>query len=238
MPAFLASSFGPGFYVGLTAFIVVLVLALFLLARLHRPGGLIGGSSARRLKVLERMPVTRESSVVLLQVGSRVLAVCLGRDGGNVLCEMPLSEYAPPAPAPSDTSAPAPAPAPAAPGFLARFWHNLRLNIGLLPKGTKPLLPGAPRTQAAPPEPSAPGEHATPAEKASFAAMLEKLNAAESGDAQQPAPDYRAALDSIKRHSAGVAQDSSSDAELDELLDKITRRQSRYRARGGEQRHD
>jgi flagellar biogenesis protein FliO len=253
MPALLAEGLSGDVFLGVLLFVLMLAAMLVLLFFLQRRGGFAGG---KRVKVIERVSITRDTALVVLRVGARCLVVCAGKDGGNLLCELSPDEIEASA-AREEREEPRP------PGFFKRFWHNLRLNLGLLPKGTRPLTP-----RAAPP----------PAEPESFAALMRNLRQQQDAAPPPPEPpapepppkppapaparpsarerpliekDYRSALDDMRRNARlttsipavspapeaagelftrGEAGEFTDD-KIDALLDAIAKRRARYTSR-------
>lgn len=186
--------------VGAVALIAVLIAGMLLVLRLVSRGGM--GRQSRYMRVLDRFPISRDCHILLLGVGARVVAVCVGREGGSLLCELDPAELDLKADGPAAPSARGPAPERST--FGERFWHNLRLNMRLLPKGTQPMVP-PPKTR-----PARTGNEDTEA----FAAILDAVQrqqgqSAAAGDAAQApqslrtggnaAADYRAAVENMRR---------------------------------------
>jgi flagellar biogenesis protein FliO len=187
------------------ALFVVMIVGSLLLLRLLSRGGL--GRQSRYLRVLDRFPISRDCQILVLSVGARVLVVSVGRDGGGLLCELDPAEL--------DLKAAA---KPAAPSekdgaserstFGGRFWHNIKLNAGIMPKGTKPMGPS-------------PKERPGDADTEAFAAILDAVRrqageeAADTADESSDsvsradnagrinntggAADYRAAVENMRR---------------------------------------
>lgn len=182
---------------GVVLFVVMIVGAL-LLSRLFSGRGLVRQS--RYLRILDRYPINRDCQILVVNIGERVLAVCVGRDGGNLLCELDPATLNLTA---TSTNTVSSGDEPERSTFRGRFWHNFRMNMGLMPKGTKPMTP-PPKTQ-----PSG------GADSEAFAAILDALqrreadNLAGKADDESSAPlhksadhaaaDYRAAVDNMRR---------------------------------------
>lgn len=49
--------------------------------------------SGRRVKVLDRMMVSRDVTILILQIGTRLLAVGVGKSGATLLCELSPSDF-------------------------------------------------------------------------------------------------------------------------------------------------
>ena len=279
--------------IGSVALFLAMIVGAFLLFRVLSSRGL--GRQSRFLRVLDRFALNRDCAILVLAIGSRVFAVCIGRDGGSLLCELSPDDLKS-APGritrPSALSgAPSGEGAQTDPSFGKRFWHNLKLNMGRMPKGTAPMVPSpkASREQA----PSRPG--------ADFSAILEAIqtradeentnvpnagtpNVRASSKAPDAVADYHAAVENMRRlaqtdqKNAPAASvpptvpqtgrggsmdedtarellrvsrdwasdktpgrpaeaDASREGAIDEILDQIAKRQSRYSAnqkkRGG-----
>lgn len=188
-PPLSANSGFPWDLVGGIVIFVAMLVGAWLLIRLLSGKGF--SRQGRYFRVLDRFPISRDCSILLLAVGSRVLAVCVGKDGGSLLCELDPVEI-------EGFSVGGAATKQESEGqdasFGKRFVHNMKYNMGVLPKGTPPMRPSAPQSA---------GKN-----DADFSAILqaiEKSGAAQetvqrSADpAEMRAADYRAAVDNMRR---------------------------------------
>lgn len=151
---------------GLTVFVLLMVGAWLLLRWLSKKG--LGGGRSKHMKVLDRLVISRDSYILLLQIAGRIFAVSVGKDSSSLICEIPHGELGFDEQERQDKTTETPAVKAAEnPGFWKRFSHNMRLNMGLLPKGTQPM---------APPSKSEP----TPKESAeAFKEVLERIQQAQ-----------------------------------------------------------
>ena len=205
----------PWGFIGAVLLCVAVIAGMLLLLRLFSRAGL--GRQSRYLRVLDRFPVSRDCQILVLGVGARVLVVCVGREGGGLLCELDPVEL--------NLKAAGPSAPPASGGelerstFWERFWHNLRLNMRLLPKGAKPMYP-TPKARS--------GDEDTEAFAAILEAVRRQQKAEETAQAARdpvpppppspprnpeggsgggnpspirshPAADYRAAVENMRR---------------------------------------
>lgn len=111
----------------LVALILVLLAAWMLLRWMNnRVPGMGGGGAARLVKVLDRVAVGRNSSILLLRVQDKVLLVAMTEHGAEKLCEFddPDGTIAP------DT------PAGDVPGFAAVLKDTARKLVGKEPEKT------------------------------------------------------------------------------------------------------
>lgn len=134
----------------LVVFVLLMAAAWFVLRWLAGRG--MGGGRSKHMKVLDRLVLTRDSSILILQVSGRVFVVAAGKDSSDVLCELDPSDF-PPENSPRRAGAPDGEEPSTQPGFWKRFFHNLRLNMGLLPKGTQPMTPGGASRPPSDPQP-------------------------------------------------------------------------------------
>ncbi|MDR1736016.1 MAG: flagellar biosynthetic protein FliO [Oscillospiraceae bacterium] len=213
MPVFLAG-LGWDLVFGIVLFAAMIVGAIVLM-RVSRRGF---GRHSRYIRVIERFPLNRDSSIVLVSIGTRLLAVCVGRDGGSLLCELEPGETE----RHSDTAQTEPGtyrsqgtqnaqnaqgadadgrltPRDRVNGAGKRFWHNMRINLGLLPKGTPPMTPR-------PSRPAASKADVKPQNNQADAMFAEVLNAARqkaenTGESPpvQTGGNYAAALENMRR---------------------------------------
>lgn len=126
--------------VGIAVFVLLMLLMWFVMRWLSRKG--FGGGRSKHMEVLDRLVISRDSCILLLRVADRVFAVSAGKDSSSLICELSASELGlndgvPPGGASAGSERPK-----AGAGFWKRFSHNMKLNMGLLPKGTKPMTPG------------------------------------------------------------------------------------------------
>ncbi len=132
-----------GLVVGVAVFILLMAGSYFALKWLSGKG--FSGGKSKYMKVLDRLAMSKESSFILLEVGSRIFAVAVSKDGASVLGELDRDELgAPQAAAPQAAAPQTAAEQGRQAGFGKRMAHNLKLNMGLLPKGTPPLGPTPP----------------------------------------------------------------------------------------------
>lgn len=128
---------------GFVAFVALILLSYFVLRWLSNRT--IGG--ARHLRVIERLAVSRDVSLMIVEIGSKVMAVSATKEGLRLLCELSPRDVADlrkeSAPRDEDDHNST---------FLKRFWHNLRIQLGFLPKDTPPARPA--EQEDAPPPPS------------------------------------------------------------------------------------
>ncbi|MDR1158647.1 MAG: flagellar biosynthetic protein FliO [Oscillospiraceae bacterium] len=188
---------GEGFqslFVGLLGFAALLALLYFGLKFLTRRGR--AAARGNGLRVLDRMAVSRENMILVIQVAGRILTVGVTKDGMSALCELTREEWeASRAPAsasvrsaecgvlsgetsraPASASGAFPASeAPGVRGFWRRFAHNLGVYAGVLPKGTPAARPPS----------------ASPSETGGFDAWLRRAASAQA--AETPPADASAA---------------------------------------------
>lgn len=83
--------------------------------------------------------VGKDTVIQLIQIGSRHLLISVGREGARFLCELSEKDLIP------DTAEENQSQnrnnTKQDPGFLGRFGHNMKVNMGLLPKGTPYMTP-------------------------------------------------------------------------------------------------
>ncbi|MCL2080903.1 MAG: flagellar biosynthetic protein FliO [Oscillospiraceae bacterium] len=217
-----------GTILGFAAFIALIVLSYLVLRWLSKRAM----GNTRHIRVIERMAVTRDAGLWLIEIGRRVLAVSVAKDGMRLLCELSAREIAdlreerPPEPAPSfDGNS----------SFWKRFSHNMKIQMKLLPKDTPPARPYEPNPV---PEPSpfalallrAQSEN----DKDGLINLLNTLpdpnsepddrddGRSGSGGVQ----DYNAAIEKLKQMG------DPDNRKVDELFDRISKRSDRYSKKG------
>ena len=114
---------------GLLGFVAILALSYFGLRYMSRRNLL--SARGRHLQVVDRMAVGRDSTILLVRVADKVLVTGVGKEGFNTLCEMSAAELET-----EEPERPAVPSVKTSDGFWGRFWHNLKVSAGLLPKGT------------------------------------------------------------------------------------------------------
>jgi len=146
---------------GLLGFAAILLLSYLGLRFISRRNLL--AARGRHMQVVDRMVVGRDSSILLVRVGGKVLVTGMGKDGFRTLSELDAGELesgewrvesgelksdSPVTPETAQHSAPdaldsqfSTLHSQLRTGFLGRFWHNLKVNAGLMPKGTPPSRP-------------------------------------------------------------------------------------------------
>ncbi len=191
----------------------LLALTFFGLRWLSRRGSFSG--KGRHLQVLDRLPVTRDSAIVLVRAGGRVFAVGAGKDNLNLLAELDAAEFVDGAPVRSDRESDAPEDAPKR-GFFQRFLFNFGLLLGLKPKGTPPARPqcrdDAPvhpsfqeflnRSQSAMQEPEAPAPQPSPTPSPAPAPPHDPTHTPADAEILPPTEvtvDYNSAIENMKR---------------------------------------
>ena len=177
----------PWGFIGSLVLFAVIMAGTFLLLRFFSGRGL--GRQGRFLTVLDRFPISKDCQILVIRIGERVLAVCVGREGGSLLCELDPADLKAAGHSESPVRA-AEGRAPERSGFWGRFWHNIRLNAGLMPKGTKPMGP-----------PPKAGDADTQAFADILAALQQQGESAVSGrpDAGAGEADYRAAVENMRQ---------------------------------------
>ena len=122
---------------GFAAFLAVIALSYFALRWLSKR---TVGVSSRHMRVIERLAVGQGTFLMLVRVGERVLALSATKDGLKFLCELSPSDI-------GDAEAPVRENVresdPGSLTFGRRFAHNMRIQLGLLPKDTPPARPAA-----------------------------------------------------------------------------------------------
>lgn len=193
---------------GFVAFVALLLLSYFVLRWLSNRT--LGG--ARHLRVIERMNVSRDVSLMIVEIGQKVLAVSATKEGLRLLCELSPrdvaalnEERAVPSSDGSDENS----------TFLKRFWHNMRIQLRLLPKDT-PLARPAAQEETPPPSQFAMALLRAQAEddKGTLLELLDKRPKQETRTDAEPvfpvaeakessglgsARDYNAAIESLKQ---------------------------------------
>ena len=124
---------------GILVFILLVLLMWYLMRWLSRKG--FGGGRSKHMEVLDRLAVSRESCILILRVAGRVFAVSSGRDSSSLICELDASELMFKNEARPGKVFQGGGSSQARSGFWKRFLHNMKLNMGLLPKGAKPMTP-------------------------------------------------------------------------------------------------
>jgi flagellar biogenesis protein FliO len=125
---------------GRMAVTLVLVLvgagaALWLLRTWLRRVGVAAGGTARRLQLLESLPLGHRRGLALVRIGDRLLVVGHGESGVSHVATLDEAPAAAPTPAPSTAMAAATPsealpPAPATGSALSRFEQRLRQVLG------------------------------------------------------------------------------------------------------------
>ena len=125
-----------GSFLAVAAVLVLCMWGLRILSRRQ-----MGQKKSAQLSVLSRVMLGRDSSVALVQVGSRVLVVGVTKENISLLCETSPEACACES---VDTGAVAQVEDASAPvrGFVKRFVHNFGIVSGLA-KGKQPMRPGA-----------------------------------------------------------------------------------------------
>ncbi|MCL2082101.1 MAG: flagellar biosynthetic protein FliO [Oscillospiraceae bacterium] len=121
---------------------IVLVSALlaglvFSTRWLHRRGFMLGNRS-EHIRIVDRVPLNREVALQIVQIGSKFLALGVGRDGVRLICELDRLEACCQADQEQQEQSAQPH---SSPGFFGRFSHNVQVNMGLKPKGTPYMVP-------------------------------------------------------------------------------------------------
>jgi flagellar biogenesis protein FliO len=101
-------------FLGILAFIAGLGGFIWLSRRVSGSRMLTG----RRMKVIDRMMISRDSSILLVQIGSRLFAVASGKGVPSFISELSPSDF----PEPEDKVISKPD------GFLGRFVRNMKAN--------------------------------------------------------------------------------------------------------------
>jgi flagellar biogenesis protein FliO len=164
--------------IGILAFALISVLCYLGLRWISRRG--FSGMGSKHMKVIDRLAVGRDSYLLMLQVSGRILLVSVGKEGSSLLCELRAEDLGVLRPEEG-------AKEKGAAGFGKRMAHNLKLNMGLLPKGTKPLGP-----------PDKTGEP-TPGETAErFQMILERIQNQQEKAAENENPVFPGRVDEGK----------------------------------------
>lgn len=141
---------------GLAAFLAVIALCYVILRWISKK---TVGASSGHMRVVERLAVGQGTCLMLVRVGGRVLALSATKDGLKYLCEVDPSDIGETAVIGGVTGSPREASADTGGGktarksapvkstFASRFAHNMRIQLGLLPKGTPPARPPAMRIE-------------------------------------------------------------------------------------------
>lgn len=165
------------------------------------------------MRVIERLAVSRDVSLMIVEIGQKVLAVSATKEGLRLLCEL----------SPRDVEAlNADRPAPPSNGtddnstFFKRFLHNMRIQLRLLPKDTPPARPAMQEDTPPPPSQFAMALLRAQAEddKSTLIELLDKKPKQETRTDAEPifpdietkessgfggARDYNAAIESLKQ---------------------------------------
>ena len=176
-----------GLVLGILVFAALMAGMFLLLKWLSRRG--FAGTSGRRMKALDRLVLSKDSSVMILQIGLRLFAVSVGRDGVRLISELKSSDF--------EQSAPEQAQAARA-GFFRRFIHNMKINMRLAPKDAKPMGPGA----------------SIPAAHDSFADVLAQVARRES---ENPSPDVSVEGESGRPHVEETAAKPDYQSRIDQM---------------------
>ncbi len=104
-----------GLVLGFLVFAVILGGFVYLSKRISKGTALSG----KRLKVLERLMLSKDASILLLQVGLRLVVVGAGRDGITLLLELSPSDFAEAQKKTEESPR----------GFLSRFTRNMKTNF-------------------------------------------------------------------------------------------------------------
>lgn len=116
---------------GLAAIIALMALCFFMLRRLSKNRG---GTITADMKIVARMVLSRDTTLMIVKLGVRLLALSVGRDGARLICELNAADLPEEPEEASFNEA----------SFWTRFWHNLKVNLRILPKGTPYMTPGKP----------------------------------------------------------------------------------------------
>jgi flagellar protein FliO/FliZ len=216
---------------GFLAAVALLVLSFFVLRWLSTRT--MGGS--HHMRVIERLIISRDNALLIVQVGQRILAVSSAKDGVRLLCELSPRDI------PDLSESKAPESLDEGSSLGKRFIHNMRVHMRLLPKGTPFARPpvkdgGSGVSPNASPSPSpfamallrAQSEH-------DHDGLMSLLNnspdpVSDSDDTGGDSGsgvvrDYNAAIENLKQMGDFS---SSREDKVDELFDKISRRSDRY----------
>ena len=117
--AYLAMSFQQKLGLVFGAFVFIAILAGFVVLSKRMSGGPV--LSGRRIKVIDRMMLTRDSSILLVRVGLRILAVGVGKGVPSLLCELSPKDF------PEFAAKPEESPKEA--GFWNRFARNMKSGL-------------------------------------------------------------------------------------------------------------
>jgi len=163
---------------------------------------------ARNMRVIERLMISRDAAVLLVQVGQRILAISSAKDGVRLLCELSprdlpdISEERRPGP-PDENST-----------FWQRFSHNMRINLRLLPKDTPYARPpGGDDAHIAPPPAPSPSPFAmallraqSESDRDGLMSLLDTapdpisvLADADGNSGSSSIQDYNAAIENLKQ---------------------------------------
>lgn|GEM_PF-2877825 len=117
-----------GLVLGVLVFIAVLCGFVVLSKRLSK--GSVFSGKGKQVKVIDRLMLSRDSAVMVVQIGSRLLAVGVGKGAPSFLCELSPEDF--PEPIGNEPRARNPS------GFWGRFAHNMKANM----TGGKTIRPG------------------------------------------------------------------------------------------------
>ncbi|MCL2002678.1 MAG: flagellar biosynthetic protein FliO [Oscillospiraceae bacterium] len=106
-----------GLILGVLVFIAVLGGFVYLSKRIQKGAAFSG----RRIKVLDRMMLTRDSAVLLVQVGARLMAIGTGKGAPSFICEFSPSDF--PEFAAKNAAGKEP------PGFWGRFFKHMKSGV-------------------------------------------------------------------------------------------------------------
>jgi flagellar biogenesis protein FliO len=106
-----------GLVLGVLVFVAIFGGFIYLSKRLQRGAA----ASGRRIKILDRAMLTRDSAVMLIQVGTRLMAVGVGKGTPSILCELSHSDFAEPENKPEAGRSDS--------GFLERFMRSMKSGV-------------------------------------------------------------------------------------------------------------
>lgn len=89
--AYLAMGLGEALGLAFAILIFVAVMGGFVYLSKRMSGGKV--FSGRRIKVIDRMMLSRDSYVMLVQIGMRLLAIGVGKGAPTILCELSPSDF-------------------------------------------------------------------------------------------------------------------------------------------------
>lgn len=186
-------------FIGGIAIFIAMLVGAYVLIRVMSGRGF--GRQGRFFRVLDRFQISRDCMIVLLAAGSRVLVVCVGKDGGSLLCELDPEELE----EVSSHSAEAPPKKKGDAqdgGFGKRFVYNMKRNtgvlLGVLPKDTPPMRPSSDKQPAAV-KPETDFSALLNALQQSGAAQEDAAPRTADGAGANGAANYRAAVENMRR---------------------------------------